>query len=457
MITGDRLLVSLLVTDQAGNTSESESILTIFDDTAGEIPVVLDQGDYVNPHKNELVFILDGPVRDPESGIEEVKWQLLAGNGLVSENDADWSEFSDGTAGNLKACIEGSDSPGDGETVVLAVRAVNRAGGVSYRYSDGIIIDETKPWIADVTLNNGLGWSYDNEVTVTVESFDEESPIVKVSGCRVEYQEGGWVYSGDTFEETNTPDIFSISLFDLNPGEKVWYEFSVEDSAGNVSLPFYSQGIYYKPENGGIDALSGNYSGGEFVFTWSNVEGALPFTDHKLSLEYDGGVIAEAALEGSETSWSYATDTEGYYTLIVESENLAGYRLVCSRTTLLDRTAPDVTDPDVAPYVSDSIEFSAGFDDGLSYVDQWRYRIGLPGEPGVITGGWISRDEITSAVEETFKFVDLTNGSDVVDTDRVLVELAARDRFGNWSETKAGEWALVDRTAPENISVSVSP
>ena len=54
-------------------------------------------------------------------------------------------------------------------------------------------------------------------------------------------------------------------------------------------------------------------------------------------------------------------------------------------------------------------------------------------------------------------FSELACGETIQDEDYLLLELTSRDAYGNWSLALPGVLALVDRTPPDLISVTIQP
>ena len=200
--TGDKLEVSLVVEDSAGNMIETSPHLIIFDDTPPDIPFVLDQGDYVNPSKggiNLLKFIIDGAVIDSESSVEEISYQLIEGSGTLSNDEDDWTFLDSSTLsrGKHQIVFEDSNRLNNGESVVLAVKAENGAGLSKIKYSNGIVIDIDKPSIAAITIYEGIedqivNYTSDDFLMVKADVSDYTSNVPKVIYQRGEYINGVW-------------------------------------------------------------------------------------------------------------------------------------------------------------------------------------------------------------------------------------------------------------------------
>ena len=243
----------------------------------------------------------------------------------------------------------------------------------------------------------------------------------------------------DDFEKI----IIELSDIDLGSGEQFWYSFKVEDQAGNESLTYYSEGLYYKPEPPKIKNLSGLFSEGKLNFHWSIEEGSLPIEGYYITLKKGDELIIdnEDNNDGSLQFWSMNFESiedlidikEGYYTFCIQSyDAIGGGEITASKSVLVDCTAPVVETPEVSPYVSDKISFDVKIQDS-SMIDEWKYRIGVLGGPGCITGGWIYKEgdlghHITAVGEKDLEF-SILPGDAVEDKQQLLVEIVARGQI----------------------------
>jgi hypothetical protein len=398
---------------------------------------------------------LGSSVSDLESGIDNVTYQVLNGNEGLSEDS--WIQFENYLDINPKIEITSPDIPEEGQTAILAVKVINKAGIQNIVYSNGIIIDSTKPYIARIDVNDGKSYSDSLDLPVEIQSFDQTSIVTEVQYRRGEFIGSEWNSSEELSFYDNELDEFVISIETgtVIPNEKLWYEFFVIDSAGNRSLPFYSQGILYKPEQSRITDLTGEYRDGNIYFLWSASASELSNISYEVQLEKDGTVIADETLDSGSRAWDTAAISEGIYQLSITGTNVLELTTSAGLTVIVDFSAPVISNLDVSPFISDSIRFGFETTDTISYVDEWQYRISLLGYPGLVTDGWITNSEIIKIIEETHLFNDLSGGENVNDKDHLIVEAAARDRFGNWSSIVISDWSLVDRTPPTEIIVEI--
>ena len=88
---GQRLLLTLRVSDIAGNIIQEQAPIFIKDSSAPPIPVVLDGGEYVNPKHNKVSFDWQWSRADRHSGIKSYEYQILLPNESVSDEKLDCS------------------------------------------------------------------------------------------------------------------------------------------------------------------------------------------------------------------------------------------------------------------------------------------------------------------------------------------------------------------------------
>jgi hypothetical protein len=173
---GDSLQVVLEVSDAAGNTEEFVLASPIVDFSAPSTQLVYDNGDFINPQKNDLKFFWATRFSDLQTPVVSLEYQLTEiGSEPVSEL---WNELDPwATSVSLQA-------PGfaDGEQIVAAFRVTNAAGLSSISYSNGIVLDSTLPAMPEAFisvigsdqpsfyLNNGL-------YALSMSSVDEQSGV----------------------------------------------------------------------------------------------------------------------------------------------------------------------------------------------------------------------------------------------------------------------------------------
>ena len=156
------------------------------------VPVVFDQGAYINPQQPLKANWFWSPV-DPESGPDNYQWTLIKeGQDLdtaVWQNGTDQNriEITETQIKEMFPYLAAGLSP-DGGIYFFAVRATNQAGLARIGMSNGIMVDSTAPYIPEVKLLNAIDLGDPNAAEVNyitsnqnlglwISSFDPETPI----------------------------------------------------------------------------------------------------------------------------------------------------------------------------------------------------------------------------------------------------------------------------------------
>ena len=143
----NRYYLTLRLINGAGLATELVSPCIIIDDTPPPMPVVVDQGSYINtsiyqPLEANWIWA----PWDPESGNENYEYTILR-HGETPTPYTSW--FSGDESKKISLTME--DFPRmHGETYYVAVRVTNGAGLSTIGYSDGIMVDENAPILTKV-------------------------------------------------------------------------------------------------------------------------------------------------------------------------------------------------------------------------------------------------------------------------------------------------------------------
>lgn len=144
-------------------------------------------------------------------------------------------------------------------TYVVYVKAVDKAGNVTYVSSSGLIVDEQKPSIEStvpsITINPeaSLNTVYNGDVKVNVHvsepitnnsysGLKKISYVVRNMGTQTQGQDDGVLFEAETLETLKLGDLIAskdvnfVVSSQLNNSNEVEIEVTVVDNAGNVSV-----------------------------------------------------------------------------------------------------------------------------------------------------------------------------------------------------------------------------
>lgn len=461
--SGKRYYLTLRVINGAGLATESHSTGIIIDDSPPPVPVVIDQGGYINTEQHlKAHWIWSRP--DPESGVS-YEWSLLENPAELDK--AVWQPGDVTRKIVLKDFIQEH-----GHTYYFAVRAVNGAGLTATGLSDGIMVDATAPYIPEVTLLDAvnLGNPEAEEIHyitsmenlgLWIQSTDPESPI------------DGYLYAWGTLDildqvekEESAGEQILIEGISMAEGDIIFFSGECTNEAMLVSGTGYSEGVMLDTGAPVITTVRGTVSGGDLYFDWDAVDSSSPVVSFEISLVpwkqkdtvpplwTNVGLSRETVLSGV----SYA---DGIYCLLVRAYNAVG---TCSRRdgerdewgisppVVLDRGLPVVTDiicPD--RYASTQFTVTVQAHDEIAGIHSYHYALGSITDPFEYSNGWV---EVLNPGER----IDLSFTTDgIPHNGRVFFIVRVRDNAGLWSGPEMGPEIRIDKTAPVVTSVTCDP
>ncbi len=476
---GESLFVVLRITDRAGNVKETSAGVCIKDDSAPPSPVVIDLGDYVNPLYNSLAFDWTHSPIDGDSGFKEYTYQILAdgtspgdewipidGNSLTltkGEGDDIIYTLSDGSELTLD----------NGSHVRMALRVTNRAGLSTVGYSNGIILDTSKPEIPIVKLGIvdegdfvSLNYLLDEDLNLSFSSLDLESDISEYAYEPVFYEEGQWKSLGDEVRVYKADgEIIAETVPEtLDDYEVLYYKVSAYNNTGDAStMPGYSNGAANYNDVPVITDAVGQASDGTIMVTW-NVENDIPLEAVYLELEPLFGssyTVSEMTVSGSLRTYCFTDVPDGFYRARLTCKAVYGTvsdTEVVSNAIVVDSDAPLVSAFQYDAYVYDTLNYSFAMADSLSGIAGYRYRVGTVGQPDLLTQGWVVKNTSAAVISGSISIEDeLSGGIDSLNpADGVLLSVQAVDRCGNWSDISYSNPIIIDRTAPATPTVSMN-
>ncbi|MDC7222906.1 MAG: hypothetical protein PQJ60_04145, partial [Spirochaetales bacterium] len=357
----------------------------------------------------------------------------------------------------------------NGSYVRLALRATNGAGLSTIGYSNGIILDTSKPEIPTVELgivdgDEGfvtLNYLLDEEVNLTLSAEDYESDISQYSYEAVIYSDGDWVSLGeeswvDKSEGETVQTSVPTEEEDLADYDVLYYRATAYNNTGDPStMAGYSNGaVNYQDVSLLVDGVAQG-SNGTVLVTW-DVQDDIPLEEIYISLEplYESTYsVEETTIDGSLTSYSFTDVPDGYYRAQLRCKAVYGTvsdEETWTNTVLVDSEAPVLSDFSYDDYVYDYLDYGFTMEDSLSGVTGYRYRVGTVGQPDLLTGGWVTVDSTASEISESLSIEDdLAGGVDgLYSADGVILSVQVVDRSGNWSAVTYSDPIIVDNTAP---------
>ena len=449
---GQKIFVTLQVSDLAGNVSEKSGGIFIKDSSAPPVPVVLDEGDFINPEKDTVAFHWQWSPQDKHSGNARYFYQILRD----SEELSDLWIAADGTELELGNAAETYEN---GSQLTLAVQVENRAGLTTVGYSNGIVLDNTKPARATTTLLDDEGNEADyllgRNAVLSIASADDESGISQYLYQPGTFSGTEWIPLSEDYLELPSSDQTSPVTVpeELESLEIIYYKAMAVNTAGDSSLPGYSSGAKIFDETPLIHNLIGESVGGTLQYTW-DTEDLVPLDTITLKLRRSGTLFSTDVVEGNLRNFTYEDLEDGIYTLQLDytavNAGTSG-KTSLSPAVCLDTTSPTVSSLEYTKFVNDIFNYNFIIQDNLTGGRGYRFRMGPAGAPDVLTQGWRWLDSTGSYQAKTVSFMDeFAGGYDsLVDGGTILFSCQVQDLAGNWSDIYYSTPILVDRTAPE--------
>lgn len=465
--TGKSYYITLRLVNGAGRQREITALPVVIDNTAPPLPEVWDQGDYINTVQPLKAHWTSTQV-DEESGTESYQWALLEHGENIDQ--AVWYDPTE----ELKVALDEAPAYADftqvhGTTYYFAVKATNGAGLTSIAKSDGIMVDQTAPYIPELMVLNALDMGDNSEefeelnyinsledLTLWIESTEPDSEIAKYF-----YAWGLREIVDDLARDQSDTGEITLTTPPLIEGDFTVFAGECINVVDQLSATGYSTGVMLDLGAPAITEVNGTVSEGKLLFDWGVVPSHSPVAGYEVVLvtkkEVDitpdadqwrsTGLSQNCIVDGSKLS-------DGYYYLIVKAFNSAGTysrknqevnQWGLSPEIILDRTKPWMTSLDYNAYASVEIQVDVTARDNLSGIQGYQYALGTLTNPTQFSGDWIDLD--AQAGVEGFAFtVDI---STVPDRAIVYLQVRAQDAVGLWSDAEVSQQILIDKTAPD--------
>lgn len=473
LVSGKKAILTLRATNGAGATADVTAPAVTIDDTEPPVPLVRDQGDVINTGQVlEANWIWS--LADPESGTTGFEWTIVPTPSSLDA--ATWHEAGE----ERTATLYGITDPDAGivqvhlKTWYFAVRARNAAGLTSVGLSDGIVYDETAPYVARVMLINANDQAENpselNYITSTADLavfIDSQDDVAQKMGYRVDagiLTGGVWSPKAgvDTIESTDSKIL--VSGITMGAGEIVSFRGMVLNEAGLVSEYGYTQGMVLSTDIPNVTAVHGRMQGNDLYFDWDATAQITPIQKYYTALV----PVAAASTEPPASQWkdcglaktvsfNKATDgiADGEYVLLVKARNIAGaYSDPAKRSSVVtfDDTPAAMMSVGTPKYASTKVALSATAVDQQSGIQEYLYSVGTFSDPTAFSDGWISRLYGGNLLTTDVMLAEIP--AEVPDGAVLHISVRARNGAGLWSEEKTGTAISIDKTPASTPTVT---
>lgn len=456
LMNGQRYYLTFRAINGAGLITQRISESIRIDDTPPPVPVVEDQGAFIN-RKSYLKAHWTWTEEDPESGTTKYEWALLEGGQDI--NQVQWQ-----SVGEKKIALNEIIQE-NGKTYYFAVKAINGSGLTSIGMSDGIMVDATAPHIHDVKLldatNLGNPEIADdiNYITTTTDLTLWINASEDLSGITSYLYAWGDREVVDGIERKVSPypdNQIELSDLTLTEGEVTVFIGEAVNELGDVSATGYSTGVMLDTEAPKITYVRGVLEGDKLLFDWNGENTNSPLKEYKVALV----LKKEVSLTPSEDSWvSAGLDrsiemngtglADGEYVLLVKALNAAGMtshrekgEWGVSPMITIDRSTPTIEKIECSKYVSS--ELVATIQASSNYgIRGYRYALGTLTNPTQFTREWIDLPEGSGLVNLKIDVNKYPSGTEM------YLRVQAINNSGLWSEIAESEKIVIDRTPPE--------
>ncbi len=475
LLTGDRLrLVVRAINNGMLSSHYAYSSLVRIDDTEPENAVVIDEGDYSNLGSG-LSFAYYFNEVDNESGLRKLYYTHIDDDFRISEND--WVELDINESGVVHLTADELVGDLEGTTRIFAIRAINGSGLESVSYSNGILVDSTKPDILSIAVDNEEfnNIHYINnfrninfQITAYDGTHDSSSGLDKIRYQLGNYNGSEWKavsvikeidYTSSRIDFTAIVDEsdFGSDLFSL--------KLEMIDKSGNSSAG-YSPVIKLvnKPECninnlvGWITTLDGNEN---LYFTW-DIDSNIPLKNVDSTLGRDNSTVNVPFEMSDNNSVLYKTSVlavDGIYSLKVDVDAFLNSMDSCvSNNVVLDLSAPVIEHTDVCDFAADNVIFDLGIGENLSNISEVYYALGDSANSSSLSDGWVLLESLSSQVQSAVyhdKVIDIDRDELSEGNVLVLSVQTVNDR-GRVAQYQIPETIIVDLT-PARINFLTVP
>jgi hypothetical protein len=481
-----RYYLTLRLINGAGLTIEQPSSCVIIDDTVPPIPVVVDQGKYINTNPSqpmEAQWIWSGV--DPDSGNVKYEWAIVE-----SPDQVDQATWHDAGTQMQIALTMNDFARVDTKTYYFAIRVTNGAGLTSIGLSDGILADGKAPLIPKVKLLQGINLdpSTADEVNYIANLNNLSLAINSWAASDIAQVQYTWGTAGEVDGKTlqlrdTTTNITVVTLNDstittlhnsdfiengpytILDHKRLYFLAKVLSGSGNLSAAGYSAGVILETGAPAITGVNCYRSGAQYLFDWNvNTGNSISPLNH-----YEVALVAGSDLNGDPSQWTWNSTgsarkyqialtnlPEGQYYLVIRGVNCAN---TASRRELnewgisplitIDNTPPVISQFVYPPIVANRLEFHVEAADEGTGIGGYQYALGTLADYQAYSNGWVDINRLDGTLDFT---IDTTN---VLTNSTVYLKLRVKDGAGNWMiPDNTSQAILVDHTPPSTPVVN---
>lgn len=462
---GEVLYITVMAENSSGLSTVTISEPIIIDNTPPECPLVIDDGMYTNiGHRINVSW--NWSQDDPESGIDSYQVALLTAKNVTVNTD--WITVP---ATEKQYTFDGSFV--DGTIYFVAVKAFNRAGLFSIGYTDGILVDTSRPAPPGIDDHGDFMANVDGLATLTANAYGTDPH----SGIK------GYYYSLGTFIDSTllinnqlvaSDNVLGGNNLDLQLNHVYFFTVVAQNNAGDISAESMSDGIMVI--DGSEPKVQTIIDGGDYsifndrlFFIWDVNDTTVPI-DHyeywlvtdqdqvildeqwKVTHEKRTQIYAEDILSPGSTF----EDGTTYYLAVrvVNQLDQPTIKLV-SDGIKIDSTPPDDPILDTDDYVSWNFKLNWSAADSHSGIVEYQYAIGTTRGANDITGGWnhinvknLDEQEGTKYINQTILLKNLIHG------ERYYLAVKAQNGVGLWSNPVMSDALIADLEAPTTPEVT---
>lgn len=435
------LRLRLTVCDLAENRSEILSGPIVIDRSPAPAFTIEDQGEFLNPDKNDLIFQWFWAQTDEEAGETGYSYQLSS-TGLVDE-EAWINTTEQETRDRTLIFSDLSNDPfEDNSQWFLLLKRHNARGAERILFSDGIIIDRSKPEIVSVELYSSAQEPFEDkfftsqeDINIKIEARDNQSGI-KTYQYHAGTWEGGAFHSLEEQQTSENKLIETRLPLPERVGSLLSYKIHCSNGAEELSLPSYSPSIMYNPTEPVVDSVVLSAAESTLEVQWS-VHSMAPVREQWVSLYKMSGtgnvLLSKNALAPGVRSFRYYQEDlqDGTYYATVQMMDYASHDVSGkSAHCILDRKGPSLNRVDLPPFIYDHLNLNLQAEEAMEQISirlDWSGREIYSREENlsVPLKHWQTRLDLTSLADW-----NLLNREDSAE---LILSVSARDRQGNWS------------------------
>ena len=471
-LDGTQLYLTLRAGDRAGLLTEFTVRPVLIDDSPPAVPMVVDQGDFLNSRYAPSFHWLWG---SPQGG-SPVSYRWSLNDSPVIPDNAVWY------AGNGSRMVsigdEGVLDPPfvtgalqQGRRWYLAVKAADAAGNESVGISNGIVMDGTAPLLSAVSILDAQGsiLRYTDSLSGLSALVEADEDLGQEAITAYRFLKGFLDPSGDFQMEGEGLEAAvnrtEVNMSGREPGDVLMVKGRAVNAAG-LSAEGLSLGTLYEPGYPAVGPVGALSSGDRLVFNWQGTANGSPIRSYEAAIKgASGGTPADAewinlgeALSASYTAAQLPESADGYRLYVrAVSESGRKSRSVdeewgVSAVVTLDNTPPEITSFIYDRFTAERLSFSVSASDSGGGLDEYQYALGTLDDAFAYTGRWLGEFSAAGLFTRQLSYTQLSRALPS-DGAAVILRVRVKDRAGNWSDIKTSDLITADQTPPSTPAV----